>query len=100
MMSRQRAAPGLGMAALRAVFTTDVSKLPAYAGAVYPEGGYVLFKIIRVQDADRIDEAKRKDLTNQLAQLIAQEQFSAYIASLRQKTEVNINQQQLEKKER
>ncbi len=100
MMSRQRAAPGLGIAAFRAVFTTDVSKLPAYAGAVDPKGGYVLFKIIRVQEADRIDEAKRKDLTNQLVQLIAQEQFSAYLASLRQKTEVKINQQQLEKKER
>ncbi|HMK14102.1 MAG TPA: SurA N-terminal domain-containing protein [Burkholderiales bacterium] len=100
MMSRQRAAPGLGISALRAVFTTDVSKLPAYAGAVDPEGGYMLFKIIRVQEPDRIDETNRKELTEQLRQLIAQEQFSAYLASLRQKTEVKINYEQLEKKER
>ena len=100
MLSRQRAAPGLGIAALRAVFTTDVSKLPAYAGAADPEGSYMLFKIIRVQEPDRIDEAKRKELTEQLRQLVAQEQFAAYLASLRQKTEVKINYEQLEKKER
>lgn len=100
MMSRQRASPGLSAAALRAVFTTDVSKLPAYAGAVHPEGGYVLFKIIRVQEADKLDDAQRKELIEQLRQLFAQEQFSAYLASLRQKTEVKINQGQLEKKER
>ncbi len=100
MLSRQRAAPGLGIAALRAVFTTDVSKLPAYAGAADPEGSYMLFKIIRVQEPDRIDEAKRKELTEQLRQLVAQEQFTAYLASLRQKTEVKINYEQLEKKER
>jgi peptidyl-prolyl cis-trans isomerase D len=100
MLSRQRASPGLGIAALRAVFTADVSKLPAYAGAADSEGGYMLFKIIRVQEPDKIDEAKRKELTEQLRQLVAQEQFSAYLASLRQKTDVKINYEQLEKKER
>jgi len=60
----------------------------------------MLFKIIRVQEPDKIDEAKRKELTEQLRQLVAQEQFSAYLASLRQKTDVKINYEQLEKKER
>jgi peptidyl-prolyl cis-trans isomerase D len=82
------------------VFPTDVSKLPAYAGVEDAQGGYVLLKITRVQEPDRIDEAQRKDLTEQLRQLVARDRFSAYLASLRQKTEVKINREQLEKKER
>ena len=100
MVTRQLTLPGLGPAAQRAVFQADANKLPAYAGVEDAQGGYVLLKIIRVQEADRIDEAKRKDLTEQLRQLVAQEKFSAYLASLRQKTEVKINREQLEKKER
>jgi len=100
MMSRQRELPGLGAATLRAVFQTDVSKLPAYTGVEDAQGGYVLLKITRVQETDRNDEAQRKDLTEQLRQLVARDRFSAYLASLRQKTEVKINQEQLEKKER
>ena len=100
MVTRQITLPGLGPAAQRAVFQADANKLPAYAGVEDAQGSYVLLKIIRVQEADRIDEAKRKDLTEQLRQLVAQEKFSAYLASLRQKTEVKINREQLEKKER
>jgi peptidyl-prolyl cis-trans isomerase D len=82
------------------VFQADTSKLPAYAGMEDAQGGYVLLKIASVQEADRIDEAKRKNLTEQLRQLVAQEKFSAYLASLKQQTEVQINQDKLEKKER
>ncbi len=100
MVTRERALAGLGPAGQRAVFQADTSKLPAYAGVEDAQGGYVLFKIASVQEADRIDEAKRKNLTEQLRQLVAQEKFSAYLASLKQQTEVQINQDKLEKKER
>jgi peptidyl-prolyl cis-trans isomerase D len=100
MMTRERALAGLGPAGQRAVFQADTSKLPAYAGMEDAQGGYVLLKIASVQEADRIDEAKRKNLTEQLRQLVAQEKFSAYLASLKQQTEVQINQDKLEKKER
>jgi len=100
MVTRERALAGLGPAGQRAVFQADTSKLPAYAGVEDAQGGYVLFKIASVQEADRIDEAERKNLTEQLRQLVAQEKFSAYLASLKQQTEVQINQDKLEKKER
>jgi peptidyl-prolyl cis-trans isomerase D len=100
MMTRERALAGLGPAGQRAVFQADTSKLPAYAGMEDAQGGYVLLKIASVQEADKIDEAKRKNLTEQLRQLVAQEKFSAYLASLKQQTEVQINQDKLEKKER
>lgn len=99
-VTRERALAGLGPAGQRAVFQADTSKLPAYAGVEDAQGGYVLLKIASVQEADRIDETKRKNLTEQLRQLVAQEKFSAYLASLKQQTEVQINQDKLEKKER
>jgi peptidyl-prolyl cis-trans isomerase D len=97
LISRQTTS-GVDPAVLRAVFKTDVSKLPAYTGMADAEGGFVLFKIIRIHEPTTLDEAKRKDLTEQLRQLVAQEQFNDYLDSLRQKAEVKINREQLEKK--
>ena len=100
MVARQHTSPDLDANALREVFKADVARLPAYAGVELPQGGFALLKISRVEEVGRIDEAKRKNFAGQLLQFIAEEELSAYLASLRQKTEVKINQQALEKKER
>ena len=98
LVSRQSASEGADPALVRAVFSTDVSKLPAYGGVEDADGGFMLFKISHVQEPDTFDEAKRTQLTEQLRQLLAQAEFSAYIASLRQKGEVKINRELLERK--
>jgi len=98
LISRESASKGADPGVIRAVFAADVSKLPAYAGTVDLEGGITLLKITRIQESDETDEAKRKELTEQLRRLVAQEQFNAYLASLRQKGDVKINQELLEKK--
>ncbi|MGH8751909.1 MAG: SurA N-terminal domain-containing protein [Burkholderiales bacterium] len=100
MVTRQRAAPGLDAAALSAVFKADAAKLPAYTGVELPQGGFALLKISRVEEAGQIDETKRKIFAGQLQQLLAQEELAAYLAGIRQKADVKINQQALEKKER
>jgi len=97
----RRQAEGLDAAAIRAVFAADAGKLPAYAGAENPRGGYTLIRISRVTDAAQgaTDEAKYKAYAQQLKQVIAQEEFSAYLAEIRKRGDVSYRKESLEKKQ-
>lgn len=85
--------------ALKAVFRADVEKLPAYAGAEI-DGGYVIYKIVKVNQSDKVDVEMRKNLQRQFDSIIAQEDLSAYLTSLRSRYKISINQSLLETKER
>jgi len=99
MISREHA-EGYGGAVLAEVFKVDTSKLPAYAGVENAQGGFVLLKITRVVEDDKIDVEKRKAVSEQLHQMVGQEELSAYVASLKLKADVNVKREMLEKKER
>jgi len=86
-------------AVVQAVFKADVQKLPAYAG-VEIGGGYALFKIVKINSPEKIDEAKLKGLQGEYGSIVAQEDLSAYLAGLRQRYKININKTLLEAKER
>jgi len=86
-------------ALIRQVFKADASKLPSYSGAEAPGGGYALLRISRVVEPANIDRAQQKSLSEGLAQLLGQEQFAAYLATLTQKTKVRINKEQIERKQ-
>ena len=87
--------------ALRAIFKVNTAKLPAYAGIPSPGNGYVLYRISAVNAADATkDDSHRKTLAQQYARLIADEEFSAWMATLRKKYPVEINKTALESKER
>ena len=75
------------------------AQLPAYVGVENPEGGFVLLKVTRIVEADKIDGEKRKAARDQLRQLVAQEELSAYVESLKRKSDVKIQQDQLGKKQ-
>jgi len=98
LINRQSASKGADPGVVGAVFAADVSKLPAYAGTIDPEGGITLIRINRIQDSNAVNDAQRKELTEQLRRLVAQEQFNAYLASIRHKGDVKINREQLERK--
>jgi len=85
--------------ALKAIFRADVEKLPAYAGAEV-DGGYVLYKVAKVTQSDKIDVDMRKKLQAQFGSIIAQEDLSAYLSSLRSRYKISVNQSLLETKER
>lgn len=95
-------APGLGAPAVRAVFAAPIAKLPAYAGAASAAGGYVLYRIGQVKPfvAGAADNAQTKDLREQYAHILAEEEFSAWLAALRLRYPVEVNQAVLESKER
>lgn len=98
-ISRQTAA-SLGQAAMGEIFKADARKLPVYTGVANPRGGYMVIKVNRVVEPGNLDDAKKKSYTERLRQLTVQEYYAAYVASLKQKAEIVIKKEQLEKNDR
>lgn len=86
--------------ASRAIFKTDAARLPAYSGAA-GAGGYALFRISQVKRyTPEAGEAPQvRAMRGEYARLIAEEELAGWIAALRAKYPVEINQAVLESKE-
>lgn len=93
LVSRQEAA-GVPPAALRGIFQADKGSLPAYVGAEGPTG-YTLYRVSRIVEADPADEAKRAAYGGQLARMLAQEEYAAYLESVRGEAKIEVNQRAL-----
>ncbi len=92
---------GLPPDAMRAIFKANTAKLPAHAGFSSEGNGYALYRISAVTSADAVkDDSRRSTLAQQYARLVADEEFSAWMATLRKKYPVEINKATLESKER
>jgi len=97
-MTRQQV-QAMPVPALQAIFKADVQKLPAYVGSELGES-YVIYKIIKVAQPEKLDEAKRKSLRDEYTTIVAQQDVAAYMASLRQRYKIEINTGLLESRER
>jgi peptidyl-prolyl cis-trans isomerase D len=95
----RREAKGLPQPVVKEAFKADASKLPAYTGVEAPGGGYVLVRISRVVEPEKIDRAQQNSLSDAVSQMVGEEQFSAYLESLKQKTNVKINKEAIERKQ-
>lgn len=86
--------------AARAIFKTDVAKLPAYSGAA-GAGGYALFRISQVKPyaVDAGDTPQARALRGEYARVVAAEELAGWIATLRAKYPVEVNAAALESKE-
>ncbi len=91
---------GLSPDALRAVFRADATKLPAYAGAASPDGGYACYRVSQVQPytATKGPDDKLKMLHQQYTKVISDEEFAAWVAALRLRYPVEIRKEALEAK--
>jgi peptidyl-prolyl cis-trans isomerase D len=87
-------------AAVPAVFRMDAAKLPAYTGVELPGTGYALFKLSKVDAGEKLDDAKKQAMLEQLNNMSAQEDVRLYLAALRARHKVEINQAALEAKEK
>ena len=96
LINRENAS-NMGRDALNKIFQADMAKLPAYAGIENPKGGYTLIKVSKVVESGAIDPEKKKAYASQLRQALAQEYSSAYLASLKQKVDISIKLEKLEK---
>ncbi len=97
IVSRQ-GTPTVHPDALKEIFRVDTSKLPVYIGVELRDRGYGLYRLSRVIQPPATDTARQKEMQQMLAQQAAQEDSSAYIASLREKEKIEINRANLEKK--
>jgi peptidyl-prolyl cis-trans isomerase D len=87
---------GLHAEGAKAVFGADTAKLPVYVGVPAPQGKFVVYRISKVKDVTQIDAAQKKALARQLAQMLGQEQYQAYVASLREQANVKIDRKKLD----
>ncbi len=90
-LSRGDGKNALPPVAMVAVFKADTSKLPSYAGADQGEGGYSVFKVTKVSQPEKVDEAKLNTTQQQLAKFAAQLDVVTYLNSLRSRYKVEIN---------
>ncbi|MEO7760393.1 MAG: SurA N-terminal domain-containing protein, partial [Casimicrobiaceae bacterium] len=97
--TRQQQQPGFTADAMTKIFATDVSKPPAYVGATNDKGGYSIYRITKVTNPEIKDEAV-KTASNQLSGQVNRELFTAYLGALKQKTDVVIHQENMDKKDK
>lgn len=81
----------------QAVFSADVSKLPAYTGVAAPDGRYTLYRIDRVIEVQNVDATQRKALADQIGQAAGAEAAASTLTSQKQKADVRVNPKALEK---
>ena len=86
--------------AAQAVFRMDTAKLPSYTGVEVPGAGYSLFKLTKVTAGEQLDAERKKAMLQQLSSLVAQEEVQLYLAALRSRYKVDINQAALEAKDK
>lgn len=95
-VSRQKPG-GLSPQVLDKVFRADGKKLPVVVGVPTP-AGYSLVKVTKVIEVDKIDEEKRKALSERLKQTVAVSELESVLASLRGRIGVEVKKDALEKK--
>lgn len=88
--------PAINQAAAIAVLKADVTKLPAYVGVEVPGQGYGVYRIAKVSQPATPDAARRKQESDQIGQLVGQQQMYDYVEALKSKAKVKINVQPTE----
>ena len=73
-------------------------KLPAYVGATNERGDFSIYKVLAVTTPANTDKAKVDAASARLSEQVGREMLTAYLATLKAKADVKINQANLEKK--
>lgn len=97
-LARNQVQPGFPPEALSLIFQADPTKVPEYTGTTNERGGFAIFRIVKVIEPAPADASKLAAARRQIGDQLGRELFNAYIAGLRAKSEVKINQANLEKK--
>lgn len=98
VLASRNDAKGLSGEVLRQAFKTDAGKVPAYSGTEVAGGGYALVRISKVQEVAEGAKDKQNAVAQTLREVAGQAELAAYLASLRQQTEIKIRQDAIEKK--
>lgn len=88
-------AQGLTQLAMTQIFKTDVSKLPAYSGLADSKQGYLLVKVISLDNSAAEDQESLDKAAKELSAAINDEYLAAYKQSLRKRAKIKVNQRLL-----
>ena len=84
---------------LQAIFKAKAERLPAYTGSAVPGGGYALYRIDAIKPlVAGKDDAVMRAGEERYRQIIAEEEVTAWIATLKEKFPVSVNKSALEKR--
>ncbi len=97
-LTRTEAKPGFPPDALKRIFQVDPAKVPQYTGANNERGGFSIYRVTKVIDPPAIDAEKLAAARKQIADQVGRELYNGYLATLKAKADVKINQANLEKK--
>lgn len=82
--------------ALTAVMKANANKLPAYIGAELPNETYAIYRINKIMQPVSVDKARRSAEQQQIVNAVAQQEITAYIDFLKQKSKVVMSKPFLE----
>lgn len=88
----QRGLPSVLPAAMQAIFGAPADKLPAYVGVSGLGGGYTIYRVESVKRPELgKDDPRLKALSGQYQRVMAERDFSAFLAMLRERYEVKVD---------
>lgn len=85
-------AQGLTDDIMTLAFKMDTGKLPAYAGLEKPGAGYTLVRVTKLNSPALEDDAEKKMVSTEVDSALAEEYEAAYLASLRSKAKITVNE--------
>jgi peptidyl-prolyl cis-trans isomerase D len=97
-LARNAVQPGFSPGALTGIFQVDPVKVPQYAAATNERGGFSIYRVSKVIDPPAADPAKLTAASKQIGDQIGRELYNGYLATLKAKADVKINQANLDKK--
>jgi peptidyl-prolyl cis-trans isomerase D len=97
-LGRNDARPGYSPDALKLIFRVDPAKLPRFAGAVNERGGFSIYKVDKVVNSPAPEAGTLASANARIGEQLNRELLNAYLATLKAKADVKINQAALEKK--
>lgn len=88
-------AQGIDLETLRLINQVEANQIfPVYIGRAAPQGGYDLIRINHIiESTGDLGDTKNQAFVNQLQQLRSQEELRAYLAEIRQRSEVKIKEE-------
>ncbi len=97
-LNRNQAQPEIPPDAVAKIFQASQDKLPAYLGATDEHGDFAIYRLMSVTTPANPDKSKVDAASARLSEQIGREMLTAYLATLKAKADVKINQANLEKK--
>jgi peptidyl-prolyl cis-trans isomerase D len=97
-LKRNDVQPGYSPDALKRIFQIDPAKVPQYTSAPNERGGFSIYKVEKVVNAPAPETEKLTGATARIGEQLGREMVAAYLASLKAKADVKINQANLDKK--